>query len=35
MFNLGSTIVIFFEANSEIKWLKNIGEFVRYGEPVC
>ncbi|EGR31450.1 phosphatidylserine decarboxylase, putative [Ichthyophthirius multifiliis] len=34
-FNLGSTVVIFFETQGEAQWLVKEGDYVRYGQDVC
>jgi len=34
-FNLGSTVVVIFEAAGNLNWLVKEGDKVRYGQPVC
>lgn len=33
-FNMGSTIVLVFEAPKNIKWLVEMNDIVRYGQPI-
>lgn len=35
LFNLGSTIVMIFEAKNIKQWLVKEGEKVAYGQPLC